>query len=298
MRSRSTVRVMRGVGRWGPSLIALSVSEAGTAATAPTPARARAITASIVPRLTNGRAASWTRMIVASSGSASSPARTESTRCAPPGTNPSRSPRNVPSQSGGRSTYPGGSVTTTWRTSGCPMKARSARSSMGTPRMGRNCFGSPGPARTPAPAATTTTPTSGGEAASELTDSLQPNHLELVAGAARTRRQEDAPESLARRFGKAPLDAGHGTNLTTEAHLAEEQRVGGYGAIVDRGDQGRQNRQVGRGFDQTNASGHIDEYVEIPEGQAAAPLEHREQQGEAAMIESRGDALRRPESRL
>src|SRR5256885_1919070 len=169
MRSRSTVRVMRGVGRWGPSLISLSVSEAGTAATAPTPARARAITASIVPRLTNGRAASWTRMIVASSGSASRPART---------------------------------------------------------------------------------------------------------------------------------DAGHGTNLTTEAHLAEEQRVGGYRAIVDRGDKGRQNRQVGRGFDQTNASGHIDEYVEIPEGQAAAPLEHREQQGEAAMIESRGDALRRPESRL
>src|SRR5260370_68814 len=95
----------------------------------------------------------------------------------------------------------------TCRTSGCELKGRNARSSMGTPRMGRNCFGSPGPARTPAPAATTTTPTSGREAAGELTDSLQPNHLELVALAAETRREEDAAESLARRFGQAPLDA-------------------------------------------------------------------------------------------
>src|SRR2546426_174508 len=82
IRSRSTVRVMRGVGRGGPWPISLSVSDVGTAATAPTPARARAMTASIVPRLTNGRAASCTRMIVASSDNASSPARTESTRCA------------------------------------------------------------------------------------------------------------------------------------------------------------------------------------------------------------------------
>src|SRR6266705_795977 len=155
------------------------------------------------------------RMIVASSGKASSPARTESTRCAPPGTKPSRSPRILPSQSGGRSTYPGGNVTTTWRTSGCPMKARSARSSMGAPRMGRNCFGSPGPARTPAPAAP-------------------------------TRRQKDAPESLACRFGKAPLDAGHRTNLAAEAHLTEEQCVSRHRTIVDRGDEGGEDGKVGR----------------------------------------------------
>ena len=177
MRSRSTVRATRGVGWCGPT--SLSVSDVGTAATAPTPARARAITASIVPRLTKGRAASCTRTIALSAGSASSPARTESARCAPPGTSRNRSPRSLPSHSGGRSAYPGGSATITWRTSGCPVNGRSARSSIGTPRMGRNCFGSPGPARTPAPAATTTTPTSGCKSAGELTDSLQPDHLEI-----------------------------------------------------------------------------------------------------------------------
>src|SRR2546426_7817598 len=298
MRSRSTVRVMRGVGRWAPSPISLSVSEVGTPATAPTPARARAITASLAPRLTTGGAASWIRMIVAASGKASSPARTESTRCAPPGTKPSRSPRIFPSQSGGWSTYPGGNVTTTWRTSGCPMKARSARSSMGTPRMGRNCFGSPGPARTPAPAATTTTPTSGSETAGELTDSLQPNHLELVTRAARTRRQKDAPESLACRFGKAPLDAGHRTNLAAEAHLTEEQCVGRHRTIVDRGDEGGEDGKVGRWLHEPYATGDVHEDIQAAERQAAAALEHREEQGEAAMIQPGCDALWRPESSL
>src|SRR3989442_4918900 len=183
------------------------------------------------------------RMIVASSGTAASPARTESTRCAPPGTKPSRSPRSLTSQSGGRSTYPGGRVTMTWRTSGCPMKARIARSSIGTPRIGRNCFGSPGPARTPAPAATTTTPTSGCEPTGELTDSLQPDQLELSARAAppapaRARRQERAAEALARGFGDAALDAGHRTDLAAQAHLSHEERVGRHRTIVDRGDEG------------------------------------------------------------
>src|SRR2546427_10710503 len=197
-------------------------------------------------------------MIVASSGTASSPARTESTRCAPPGTNPSRSPRNLPSQSGGRSTYPGGSVTTTWRTSGCPMKARSARSSMGTPRIGRNCFGSPGPARPPAPAATTTTPTSGCETPGELTDSLQPYDLEIAGagGSARPGGQEHAPESLTGRFGQAPLHAGDGTDLAAEADLSQEERVGGHGTVVHRRDERGQNREIGRGLDQPHASRH------------------------------------------
>src|SRR6266446_1241558 len=298
MRSRSTVRVMRGVGRWLPCPISLSVSDVGTAATAPTPARARVITASIVPRLTNGRTASWMRMIVASSGSASSPARTESTRCAPPGTNSSRSPRSLPSQSGGRSAYPGGSATTTWRTSGWPGNGRSARSSIGTPRIDRNCLGSPGPARTPAPAATTTTPTSGCETTGELTDSLQPDHLQIAAHPPRARRQEHTPKALACRFGEPPLDAGNGANLAAEADLTEEERIGGHGTVVDSRDEGRKNRQVGRGLDQTDAAGHVDEDVQIPEREATAALEYREQQREAAMIESRRHALRRPESRL
>src|SRR5947208_6140780 len=100
------------------------------------------------------------------------------------------------------------------------MNARSARSNIGTPRMGRNCFGSPGPARTPAPAATTTTPTSGCEAAGELTDSLQPDDFELAGGAAGPGGQEHAAEALPRGFGEAALDPRHGANLATEPDLA------------------------------------------------------------------------------
>src|SRR6266581_2286910 len=240
------------------------------------------------------------RMIVASSGNAASPARTESTRCAPPGTKPSRSPRSLTSQSGGRSTYPGGRVTMTCRTSGCPMKARSARSSIGTPRMGRNCFGSPGPARTPAPAATTTTPTSGCEPTGELTDSLQPDQLELSARAAppRARRQERAAEALARGFGEAALDAGHRTDLAAQAYLSKEERVGRHRTIVDCGDEGGKDGEVGRRLYEAHAAGNVDEDVQAAKRQAAAALEHGQQQGEAAVIQSGGHALRRPEPRF
>src|SRR5712671_3551198 len=109
---------------------------------------------------------------------------------------------------------------------------------MGTPRIGRNCFGSPGPARTPAPAATTTTPMSGCKAPGELTDSLQPDHLEVPAArdVPGARGQEHAPKALACGFGQAPLDAGNRTDLATQADLAEEQGVSRDRAIVNGGD--------------------------------------------------------------
>src|SRR5438067_5244458 len=112
----------------------------------------------------------------------------------------------------------------TCRTSGCDVKGRNARSSIGTPRIGRNCLGSPGPARTPAPAATTTTPMSGGKTPGELTDSLQPDHLKVLA-ALRPVRQKHAAKALARRFRQPPFDAGNGTDLATKTDLAEEQCV-------------------------------------------------------------------------
>src|SRR6266545_392763 len=178
------------------------------------------------------------------------------------------------------------------------MNARNARSSIGTPRMGRNCFGSPGPARTPAPAATTTTPTSGCEAAGELTDSLQPDDLEVAGRATGPSRQEHAAEALPRRFGQATLDAGHRTDLAPEPDLAEEQCVRRDGAIMDGGDEGGKDGKVGGWLHQPHATGHIHKYVETAEREPAAPLEHREQQGEAAMIETGRHALRRAESRL
>src|SRR5205823_5421460 len=213
-RCRETVRVIR-----LPSTTSFTVSFNGTAATAPTPARARAITLSIVSRLTNGRAPSCTSTTLAPAGSARNPAPTDWARAAPPGTRRRRSPTSFPSHSGGRSAKPAGTATTTWPTAGCDVKGRSVRSSIGTPWMGRNCFGSPGPARTPAPAATITTPTSGGEAVGELTDPIHPDHVEVGDAAARARRQEDAPESLAGRFCEAPLHARHRPDLPAQPYL-------------------------------------------------------------------------------
>src|SRR5262245_17859716 len=144
------------------------------------------------------------------------------------------------------------------------MNARSARSSIGTPRIGRNCFGSPGPARTPAPAATTTTPTSGCETPGELTDSLQSDHFEILAPLGAI-RQEHAAEALARRFGQTPLDAGDGANLATQAYLAKKECVRGHRPIVDRRHERREHGEVGRGFDQAHSSCDVDEHVEVPE---------------------------------
>src|SRR5438874_6909894 len=177
------------------------------------------------------------RMIVASSGNAASPARTESTRWAPPGTKPSRSPRSFASQSGGRSAYPGGKVTTTWRTSGCPMNARNARSSIGTPRMGRNCFGSPGPARAPAPAATTTTPASGRESPGEVTDAVHAHQIEAGQAHPRAGGQKHAAEPLAHRFAEASLDCRYGADLAAQADLAQEQGARRERSVVHARDQ-------------------------------------------------------------
>src|SRR5713101_1653465 len=180
----------------------------------------------------------------------------------------------------------------TCRTSGCEVKGRNARSSIGTPRIGRNCFGSPGPARSPAPAATTTTPMSGGEAPGELTDSLQPYDFEIAAGPLRARRQEHAAEPLPRRFDESPFDTGDGADFAAETDLAEEQCIGRDRAIVDRRDEGGKDGKVGGRFDQAYASGDVDEHVETSEGETRTALEDREQQREPAVIEAGGDALR------
>src|SRR5438094_8596693 len=102
--------------------------------------------------------------------------------------------------------------------SGCEVNGRSARSSIGTPRMERNCLGSPGPARTPAPAATITTPTSGREAAGEVTDAFHTDDSEAFRRAARARGAEDAAETQPRRFREPPLERGDGPDRATQSH--------------------------------------------------------------------------------
>src|SRR5207302_1136795 len=252
------------------SATSFTVSLTGTAATAPTPPRARAITPSMVSRLTKGRAASCTSTTVASALRARSPARTDCARVSPPGTSPSRSPPSFASQSGGCWTWPTGSATTTCTTSGCDVNGRSARNSIGTPRIDRNCLGSPGPARTPAPAATMTTPTSGREAAGEVTDAFHPHELEPFRCAARARRAEHAAEPLARRFGEPPLQCGDGPDLTAQPYFPQEDGVGRNGSVAHAGNEGGQHGEVGRGLRESDAAGHVDEHVKRAEREAAA----------------------------
>src|SRR5947209_11175590 len=292
-RSRATVLVIR-----LSSTTSFTVSLSGIAATAPTPERALSRTPSMVSRVTKGRAPSWMRTVPTCSGKARNPARTEWARVAPPATSASRSPTSFASQSGGRFAKPAGRATTTWPMSGCDVKGRNARNSMGTPRMGRNCFGSPGPARAPAPAATITTPTSGGEAPGEVTDAVHRDHVETGQGHARAGREEDATETLARRLAQSPLETRDRTNLPAQAHLPEEHGVRRQRPVVHARHQRRQHGEVGRRLDQPGPARHVDEHVEGPEGQPAAALEHREQHRQSTVVEPRRHALRRAEATL
>src|SRR6266516_927312 len=284
-RSLATVLVIRSCST------SLTVSETGMAATAPTPKRALATTPSIVSRVTNGRAASWTSTTATCGGSPPRPARTDWARVAPPATSPSRSPTSFPSHSGGRASKPAGTTTTTWTTSGWEVNGRSARNSIGTPRMGRNCFGSPGPARTPAPAATTTTPTtptSGCESPGEVTDAVHADQIEPGQAHPRAGGQEHTAEPLARRLAEASLDGRYRANLAAQADLAQEHGVRRERSVVHARDERRHDGEIGRGLHQAHPARHVHEHVPLAERQTAATLEDGEQHRQAAMVEPRG----------
>src|SRR2546425_4650380 len=233
----------------------------------------------MVSRLTKGRAASCTSTTVASALRARSPARRARARVPPAGRRPSGSPPGSASQSGGCWTWPTGSATTRCATAGCDVNGRSARNSIGTPWIGRNCLGSPGRARTRPRAATITTPMPGRDAAGELTDPVQRHELDTRGAAgrdARPRRAEDAVEALARGLRQPPLHAGHRPYLATQPDLTQEQRVGGEGAIAHAGDQRREHRQIGGRLGQAESAPDVDEHVQLPARHATATPPPRE----------------------
>src|SRR5256884_417913 len=129
-RFRGTVFVIRSCST------SLTVSETGIAATAPTPRRALAITPSIVSRVTNGRAASWTSTTVACGGSAPRPAPTDWARVAPPATSANPSPPSLPSHSGGRASDPAGPTPNTCPPSRGGLDGRNPTSRNRTARKG------------------------------------------------------------------------------------------------------------------------------------------------------------------
>src|SRR4029077_15504791 len=147
------------------------------------------------------------------------------------------------------------SVTTTWSTCGWERKGRSARRSMGTPRIGRNCLGSPGPARTPAPAATMTTAPPGRESPGEVTNALHADYVETGHAHARAGRQEHPPEALPGRFAQAALHRRDRSDFAAQSNLAEEDRVGGERPVMDARDEGGHHREIGRRLDQPDPAG-------------------------------------------
>src|SRR3989449_8592184 len=126
-RFRGTVFVIRSCST------SLTVSETGIAATAPTPRRALAITPSIVSRVTNGRAASWTSTTVACGGRAPRPAPTHLAPVAPPATSAHPAPPRLPSPSGGRASHPAGTTTITCPTSGGDVGSEEHKSELQSP---------------------------------------------------------------------------------------------------------------------------------------------------------------------
>src|SRR5439155_1453871 len=75
---------------------------------------------------------------------------------------------------------------------------------------------SPGPARAPAPAATITTPTSGGKPSGEVTDAVHRDHVETGQDHARAGREEGAPEALAHLLAQPPPQTRDEANLAAQ----------------------------------------------------------------------------------
>src|SRR5690349_25003730 len=96
---------------------------------------------------------------------------------------------------------------------------------MGTPRIGRNCLGSPGPARAPAPAATMTTATSGRESPGEVTNALHADYVQTGHAHARARRQEHSSDALPRCLAQAALHTRDPPAFPAQADLAADDRA-------------------------------------------------------------------------
>src|SRR6478672_180695 len=218
------------------------------------------MTVSITPRSTNGRAASCTRTVAQAGPSAARPAATESARAAPPPTivSPEPSERR---NSGGVRAWSGGSTRTTCATSGCDTNGRRARRTIGTPAMGRNCFGASPPSRLLRPAATRTTPTSRGKRPHQLLDVVEPDHRDAGHLHGAPGRAEHAPEAEPGGLGDPALDGPAGTDLAPQPDLAQEQHVPRRGPVVETGDERRRHGEVRARLAETYTRRDLHEHV-------------------------------------
>ena len=147
---------------------------------------------------------------------------------------------------GGSAASAGERTSATRVTSGCAANGRSARSTMGTPAIVRNCFGVSPPRRVPRPAATTTTPTSRGKRPHQLLDVIEPDHGHAGHLGAAPRGAEHAPEAEPRGLRDPPLDRAAGPDLPAETDLAQENDVVRRRTVVQARDQRGGDGEVAR----------------------------------------------------
>ena len=270
----------------------------GTAATAPVPCRAAAMTGSMTRGLGKGRAPSCTSTIEHAGRSWRAPPRRNP--CGFPARDqaqPLAEKPGEPFRRGARPARPGARRRPR-RTSGWERNGRSARSKIGTPASGRNCLGlAPHPARS-GPRRRSTTPTSRGKGRAssstwEMATCRSPGTWAPCRGEAKARRN---PRRLGLR--QPALEAGRSGRTSPPRPISPRYSASaGVGRLCRLESSAAATARSAPGSRSRTPRGDLDEDIEIGEPRPAPALQHREQHGEALGIDSRGHALRRAVAR-
>ena len=250
-------------------------------------------------RSTKGRAPSCTSTVRHAGSSAARPAATESVRSAPPATMASPAPATSRRKSGGCAASSGGQHERDLGDVGMDANGRSARSTIGTPAMGRYCFGRL--AADPRPAAR------GDDDDSDVTRQApapaarrgraRPSNAgDLGAAAGRPEHPAEAEARRPPRCGARSLRSGGSRRPARSRRGRSTSRGAGrlYRLEIERGG----DREVGTRLAQPHAGRDLHEDVQIGERGVGPPLEHRQQHREALGIETGGHPLRRAVARL
>ncbi len=91
---------------------------------------------------------------------------------------------------------------------------------------------------------------------------------------------------------EALLTTRHRADLAGQADLAEHQQVMLQRPVAQAGNHGCHQRQIGGGFQHLDPADHVEEYVLIVGRDATVAVQHRQQHGQAVLIQAQGDAAR------
>ncbi|KAG1269985.1 hypothetical protein G6F66_013910 [Rhizopus arrhizus] len=91
---------------------------------------------------------------------------------------------------------------------------------------------------------------------------------------------------------QAVFAMGHRTDLAGQADLAKGNRLLRQRPVLQRGQHRQQHRQIGGGFLHADATNDIDEHVLGADQHAAMTVQHRQQHGQAVLLQANGDTAR------